>query len=232
MQRDDIGVEVAQSLRRGADRAPARQEREHVALRLRECLARGVGDPRIQVFGRRHGARLPGHMARLDRVAAAGRLEVARAQVLGQAAAGEGRRREHEAVAVRGPEQRQQQVRVPAPLVELVEHDGGEAGEAVGREPAQRDAGCDEQHAGIRAVGRVEAHGIADRAARFLAPQARDVTREAGRGDPPRLDDQHGPVLTRPHRQTRRLARARRRRDHDVARRKCGVEVFAQLFDR
>jgi hypothetical protein len=110
---------------------------------------------------------------------------------------GRGTDEEHEVrphLALRPARHREGEVRVEAPLVELVEDDGAHPlEEGVVEQPPQQDAlrGVQDPRRGPRAP--VEAHVPADLTADLDPELLGDAARRGAGGDPPRLDDHDGP---------------------------------------
>ena len=131
------------------------------------------------------------------------------------------RRRHHEHPQVRaggegGLQEGEREVRVEAPLVELVEDHGGEVfQQGIPLEPPREDAlgGHDEP----RLLGELalEAHLEPHLAAERLALLRRDAGRDRPRGHAPGLEQENGAVGHERRGHPRRLPRSRRRHEHE-----------------
>ena len=132
--------------------------------------------------------------------------------------------------------QRQRQVAGDVSLVELVEHDRGDAGQRrLGQQAAQQDPLGDEANARVRPRPVLEAHRVADGLAGGLAQLGGDALGGQARRQAARLDDDDlaapavQPGVEQRARHARGLAGARRRLDHHRARRAERGDDLGQL---
>ncbi|MQM36624.1 hypothetical protein KBTX_00613 [wastewater metagenome] len=225
VQRDDLRLDPAERPRRVRDLPAAGEEHEHVPLRLRQGPLHCGRKAGLQLTAVGHPPGIVAEVVDAHGIGPARRLQQLGTEVARQALALNRRGGDDQPRPLRaGTQQRQEQVRVPAPLVELVQHDSGETGKPVRRQPAQGDTGCDEHHLAVRTVADITADGMAHPAAGRLAQVARDEAGQAGGREPARLDHQHPPLPPRPQRQPRGLARACGRGHHHRPLRQGGTE--------
>ncbi len=171
----------------GRDLALARKEDQHVSGIVRDGVHGGDHALREPLRGRqRHplGAVADGHRMEPPR-----RGQVRRVEVGGDLLGVEGRAHGDELRVGALPEQREEQVHVEAPLVELVQyhHVGGEDPLELPERDARRDEG---EPGGVRDP-RVVAHLVAHALAQGLALQLGDPRGQRAAGHPARLDDDH-----------------------------------------
>ncbi len=89
-------------------------------------------------------------------------------------------------------EQRERQISLQVPLVELVEHDGADAALlGIAEQPARQDSLRHELEPRRRPAGPLEPNFIADRISDALAPFFRHTSRREPRREPPRLEHDH-----------------------------------------
>jgi hypothetical protein len=212
VERQHAGAGYGSKLRlRTPDLGGAGQEAQHVASGTRERRANGLGDRR---------ARLVPHLDRMRP-----RVDLDHRTVVEEARDGSGleRRRHHDDAKVRPraprlPRERQREVGVQAALVELVEHDRPEAREQrVGLQAPREHALRGHQQPRVLREAPFEADLKADLGAERPPVLVRDPARDRARGDPPRLQQEDRPVRDERGRHARRLAGARRRREHERA---------------
>ncbi len=207
VQRHDLDVLAAQTARHLRGRAPdlagARQERQHLPARLRQHVGHGVGQ------------RLPGRVRDLHGMHTARHVDDRTVAEEGGHAGGIERRRHDDQAEVLAGEpglarERQTQVGVNRPLVELVEDDRAEVGrERILLEAGGQDAlGRDEQ-TGLRSELPIESHLPADLVARRPSLLVGDARGNRAGRDAARLQQQHGAVGRQRRRHARRLAGAR-----------------------
>ena len=246
MQRQDWNVSQAQVASDGLDFAHARQEDQDRTLGGRDRLLDRASHVR-QVLAAHSHALIPDRAHGLDAarrgsVAQLQRKNIARninergllarrgAQEINRARGLERRRgKRHEQVVAQRragiQRKRQRQVRVQVPLVELVDDQSAHPGQLrVALQAAQRHARRHHLHARALADARIPTHRIADLPADLLAEQTGDPASSGPRGHPARLRDENPAARARFRqrhrhrgRQQRRLARARRSRDHCAA---------------
>jgi hypothetical protein len=216
------GVHTSEEPGDPVDLTGARQEHEHVTVRFGQCGVDSAGDV---VFG----PLAPGRrgVGGRDRVGADVCLDHrrVRAQQRGDPAGRDGGRRREQPQVRPEPgagveQQRQQQVGVEVPLVDLVEDDRADAGQArVVLEPAHEQAGGDHLDPGVLRGAAVAADRVPDRPADGLTELPRHPGGGRPRREPAWLGDHDlaGPVGER-ERHHGRLAGARRRHEHRGAR--------------
>ncbi len=116
------------------------------------------------------------------------------------------------------PGQREAEICVNAPLVELIENDGAKLRqERIGLQPRGQNTFGGQQHARVRSELSLEAHLPSDFPADGPALLARDSSRDVARGNPARLQHDDRSINGQRRRNSRRLASSRRGRHHHGA---------------
>ena len=224
----------AESRLHSPDLARARQKHEQIAGGFRERAPHDARDDRLRrlvavtAWTRQRGQAFA-DVVRLDRMHAPRVLDHrCAAEQPRDGGAVEGRRhREHAQrrrdVSLRIERERETDVGVQAPLVELVEDHGRDAAErGIALQHPREYAFGDDLEPRLGADARLEPHPIADGGAGPLAERRRHPRGDRSRGETARLE-QHDLLAARPRLVEQRerhdgaLARARRRDEHRVA---------------
>ena len=190
----------------------ARQKTEKLAVGGAQHICRGVAD------------RLARRVADIERIGASRHLDH-RAIVEERRHRARVERRRHDGnsqIGARAPRllrERDGDVGVDAPLVELVDHDRGELRqERIALQTRREDSFGDDEQARVGGELSIEANLPADLAAEGPSALGGNPGRNGARGDAARLQQDHLSRLDERRRHARRLAGARRSRDDNRAR--------------
>ncbi len=208
---------IAQSLGRIPDLPPPRQEGQYRSSRLFQGPAHGTCHPVCQMMTVRHLAFVLRVMLNGYREATAFRLNQGRAQMSGDGFGGEGCGGDHQVMVATVPQQGEQQVRIPAPFMELVQDDGPESRQSALAEPAQGHAGRGENQWGFAGAAHIETYRVANALTQGGALLPGQEIRQGCAGHTPGFDHQGGSLFAGPYGQPGGLAGAGIRGDNGVA---------------
>ena len=226
IQGDHVDRRITQPLFQALDRAVnlplSRQEGQDRAGLVMQGLNHGLGHGVLESFNR-----VATQIAGLDREhPPLGLDDGGAAQQLGHARDVERRRHDQQAqiVAQHGlavARQRQPQISVQTAFVEFVEQDGADAFQPrIVQDHPREDALGHHLDSGVRADPALQTSAVSDGSSRFLAQAGGHAVGGGARGQSSRLQHQN-PAVAQPRliqqrqRHDRRLARARRRGQHD-----------------